>query len=77
MFLEIKSHFFFESLPIIGMYHSMNELKKIKFSFYTIPGVVTGRVKMKDVILDVGYTFHGVSVCVSSNYVAVIISMNP
>ena len=59
------------------MYHSMNELKKIKFSFYTIPGVVTGRVKMKDVVLDVGYTFHGVSVCVSSNYVAVIISMNP
>ena len=58
------------------MYHSMNELKKIKLSFYTIPGVVTRRVKMKDVILDVAYKFHGVSVCVFLNYVAVIIRIS-
>ena len=67
---------FFELLPITGMYHSMNELKKIKLSFYTIPGVVTRRVKMKDVILDVAYKFHGVSVCVFLNYVAVIIRIS-
>ena len=70
------SLFLFESLPIIGIYHSMNELKKIKFSFYAIPGVVTGRIKIEDVILDVGYKFHAVSVCVSSNYVAVIIRIS-
>ena len=68
--------FFFESLPIIGIYHSMKELRKIKFSSYTIPGVVTGRIKIEDVILDVGYKFHGESVCVSSNYVAVIIRIS-
>ena len=70
------SLFFFESLPIIGVCHTMKDLKKVKFSFYTIPGIVTGRIKMEDVILDVGYKFQAVNVCVSSNYVAVIIRIS-
>ena len=51
---------FFESLPIIGVCHSMKDLKNVKFSFYTVLGVATGRIKMEDVILDVCCQFHAV-----------------
>ena len=65
---------YFDSLPIIGTHYTINSLtgfKKIKFSFYTIPGIIPGKIKMKDAIVDVGYIVNLSSVCVSSNYVAV------
>ena len=58
---------YFDSLPIIGT-HTINSLtgfKKIKFSFYTIPGIIPGKIKMKDAIVDVGYIVNLSSVCVS------------
>ena len=63
---------YFDSLPIIGTQYPLKGLKKVKFSFYTIPGIIPDKIKMKDVIVDLGCRFHSRSVCVSSNYVALI-----
>ena len=66
---------YFDSLPIIGTHYTINSLtgfKKIKFSFYTIPGIIPDKIKMKDAIVDVGYILDLSTVCVSSNCVAVI-----
>ena len=66
---------YFDSLPIIGTHYTINSLtgfKKIKFSFYTIPGIIPDKIKMKDALVDVGYILDLSTVCVSSNYVAVI-----
>ena len=64
----------FDSLPIIGTHYALKGLKKVKFSFYTIPGIIPGKIKMKDVIVDVGCRFHSRHVCFSSNYVALIVN---
>ena len=63
---------YFDSLPIIGTEYALEGFKKVKFSFYTIPGTIPGKIKMKDVVVDVGCRFHSSRVCVSSNYVALI-----
>ena len=63
---------YFDSLPIIGTEYALKGFKKVKFSFYTIPGIIPGKIKMKDVIVDVGCEFQSRNVCVSSNYVALI-----
>ena len=64
---------YFDSLPIIGPCYSRKGLKNIKFSFYAIPGITPGRIRMEDLVLDIGCVFRTDSVCVSSSYVAVII----
>ena len=61
-------YFLFQSLPI------GQERNKVKFLFYTIPGVVTGNIKMENVILHAGFKFHAIRVCVSSNYVPIFTS---
>ena len=61
-------YFLFQSLPI------GQERNKVKFLFYTIPGVVTGNIKMENVILHAGFKFHAIRVCVSSNYVSIFTS---
>ena len=57
---------YFDSLPIIGTHYTINSLtgfKKIKFSFYTIPGIIPGKIKMKDAIVDVGYIVNLSCLC--------------
>ena len=65
---------FFDSLPIILTHYALKGFRKVKFSFYTIPGIIPGKIKIKDVIVDVGCRFHSRHVCFSSNYVALIVN---
>lgn len=63
---------YFDSLPVIATEYALEGFKKIKFSFYIIPCIIPGKIKVKDAIVNVGCEFYSSIVCVSSNYVAVI-----
>ena len=63
---------YFDSLPRIGTQYPLKGLKRVKYSFYTIPSIIPGKIKMEDVIVDAGCRFHLRSFCVSSNYIVLI-----
>ena len=49
---------YFDSLPIIGTCYSTKEHKNIKFSFHAIPRITPGRIRMEDLVLDIGCISH-------------------
>ena len=64
---------YFDSLPIVGSCNELADRRGLKFSFYKIPGIVSGKIEMEDVTINIGFLIIRKTVLQSSDYVAVIL----
>ena len=64
---------YFDSLPIVGSCNELADRRVLKFSFYKIPGIVSGKIEMDDVTINIDLPIIVRTVLQSSDYVAVIL----
>ena len=64
---------YFYSLPIVVSCNELADRRRLKFSFYKITGIVSGKIEMDDVTINIGLPIFIRTVSQSSDYVAVIL----